>query len=75
MSKDNKYIPLITVKEKTETEPAEFIELCTAPCDKGAKITVENEPATKDYVDSLMKKLESRFESIEKQMIENNKQK
>lgn len=46
MSKDGKYIPLITVKEKTNTEPAEFIELCTAPCEKGAKVTIENEQST-----------------------------
>lgn len=28
-----KYVPMLTVKEKTPTEPAEFVELCTGPCE------------------------------------------
>jgi len=39
----NKYKPMITVKEKTATEPAEFIELCTSPCGDGAEVDVGSE--------------------------------
>ena len=44
---DKKYTPYITVKEKTDTQPAEFVELCTSPCDNGgAEVSVSNAPTT-----------------------------
>ena len=40
MMADTKYVPMLTVKEKTVTEPAEFIELCTGPCEDSVTLDV-----------------------------------